>query len=135
MTEITPAEMADMIGVHAESVRRWIRAGHLPGRQVKGRYYISDIDARLFIEEYEKLFGERLSPKPLARESKYRARAKPTAPTKPQSFYVTLEAPILARLDRERSTQPTKPSRSEFVAAAVGYYLNFLYNTQRRKTG
>lgn len=46
---LTPKELAELFGVHPETVRVWIRRGLLKGWRVGGRLFIHVRDALAFV--------------------------------------------------------------------------------------
>lgn len=49
---LTVAEIVDMLKVHENTVRRWLRSGKLPGRNFGGRmgYRVREADLRRFLQ-------------------------------------------------------------------------------------
>ena len=49
---LTVAEIVDMLKVHENTVRRWLRSGKLPGRAFGGRmgYRVRESDLQKFLE-------------------------------------------------------------------------------------
>lgn len=129
---VSTGDVARRLGVTEQSVRRWIKEEKLFATRRGERYRIPLTDAELFVSRYEQEYGSPLAPEIPARTSKYRAaRTGRTAPGSRQSFYVTLDGPILGRIDAERRAQEGRVSRSDFVEAAVGHYLNFIYHKRK----
>lgn len=118
-------DMALRLGVTPESVRRWVREGRLRAVRVGARYKIPVVDAILFISEYEREFGKLLEPDIPVRPPTYRVQRKPqSCPEGRQSLYVTVQTEMLHMVDDERREETQRISRSEFIEAAVGYYVN-----------
>lgn len=128
--ETIPAkDLALRLGVTPESVRRWAKQGRLRSIRHGRRYSIPLIEAELFVAEYERVLGEQLSPDIPQRSKFYRVRTRPpSVPHGRSSLYVTVQTAMLHMVDDERREELAKTdqriSRSEFVEAAIGYYVN-----------
>jgi excisionase family DNA binding protein len=46
----SPAEVADMLGLHVNTVLRWLASGKMPGRKVGGVWLVSDARLRAWVE-------------------------------------------------------------------------------------
>ncbi len=48
---LTLEEVADYVGVHVRTVRRWVHAGHLVAVRLSKSYRIEPADLRRFLDE------------------------------------------------------------------------------------
>lgn len=122
-------DLALRLGVSPESVRRWIKQGRLRAIQHGKVYRIPAIEAELFVSEYERELGEQLTCDIPTRPKFYRVRTRTdVVPQGRTSLYVTVQTAMLHMVDEERREELAQSdqriSRSEFVEAAIGYYVN-----------
>lgn len=129
---VRPMAIATRIGVHPVTVLRWIREGRLSAVKVGRNYFISRVEADVFADAYVRRYGEPLSPDIPGRPTGYRAgRVSARGGDGRQSFYVTMPTAILRMVDAERRQEEDRVSRSDFVEAAVGHYINARKNARR----
>ena len=130
---VRPMTIAARLGVHPVTVLRWIREGRLSAVRVGRNYFIPRVDAGVFVDAYVRYYGDPLAPKVPGRPSTHRVgRGNGHRDGNgQQSFYVTMPTAILRMVDEERRLEPERISRSDFVEAAVGHYLNVRKNARR----
>lgn len=129
MTEhVRAIDLAVRLGVTPESVRRWIKQGRLHAITHGKQYRIPVLDAELFVVEYERELGEQFTCDIPTRPKFYRVRTRTdVVPQGRTSLYVTVQTAMLHMVDDERREELAESdqriSRSEFVEAAIGYYV------------
>lgn len=123
--DVTPKDLAARIGVHPSTVSRWCKEGRIRASRKGRTFTIPMLDAQIFADAYVTTHGEPLSPDVPVRRARYRVPNRRIQPgTKRQGMYVTIQAELLHMVDDERREEAETISRSEFVEAAIGYYVN-----------
>ncbi len=49
----SPGQLANLLGLHPETVRRWLASGNIPGRKVGGLWLVSAVRLRAWLESRE----------------------------------------------------------------------------------
>lgn len=117
---VTPKELAARLGVHPITVSRWCKDGRLRSTPC-GRTFIIPLDvAEAFADAYIALNAP-TSDAPV----RYRVPNRRITPgTKRQGLYLSAEADVLQVVDEERRLEGEPISRSDFIEAAIGHYVN-----------